>query len=72
MAVQGGAQDCPYTVMKDMVAGRARLPWEDAVVHTDGQSCGFAAPTRHFIGGQPNLLAPAFDAPPATPLQEAA
>ncbi|MFX8809351.1 hypothetical protein ABTM66_20050, partial [Acinetobacter baumannii] len=53
VAVQGGAQDCPYTFMKDMVAGRARLPWEDAVVHTDGQSCGFAAPTRHFIGGQP-------------------
>ena len=28
VAVQGGAQDCPYTYMHDMVAGRYRLPWE--------------------------------------------
>ena len=46
VAVKGGAMDCPYTFMHDMVHGRFRLPWEDEVVHTDGTSCGFAAPTR--------------------------
>ena len=45
-AVKGGATDCPYTYMRDLVAGRYRLPWEDQVVHTDGTSCGFPAPTR--------------------------
>jgi nicotinamidase-related amidase len=30
VAVKGGAQDCPYTFMQDMVAGRYRLPWEAA------------------------------------------
>ncbi len=48
VAVQGGAQDCPYTFMHDMVAGRFKLPWEDEVVVKDGTSCGFAAPTRKF------------------------
>ena len=28
VAVKGGAQDCPYTYMHDMAAGRYRLPWE--------------------------------------------
>ena len=28
VAVKGGAQDCPYTYMQDMAAGRYRLPWE--------------------------------------------
>lgn len=46
VAVAGGAQDCPYTFMQDMVDGTFRLPWEAQVVHTDGRSCGFAAPTR--------------------------
>ena len=45
-AVEGGAQDCPYTYMQDLVAGRYRLPWEDAVKQTDGSSCGFPRPTR--------------------------
>jgi len=46
VAVRGGAQDCPYTFMHDMVAGRYRLPWEDEVEHVDGRSCGFAPPQR--------------------------
>lgn len=54
VAVQGGAQDCPYTFMRDLVAGEYRLPWEDQVVHTDGKSCGFAPPERRFIGDEPN------------------
>ena len=48
VAVKGGAQDCPYTYMTDLAAGKYRLPWEDEVVHTDGTSCGFDAPTRTF------------------------
>jgi formamidase len=48
VAVAGGAGDCPYTFMQDLVAGRYRLPWEDEVVHRDGTSCGFPPPTRAY------------------------
>jgi len=48
VAVDGGAGDCPYTYMQDLVAGRYRLPWEEAVSVTDGTSCGFARPTRKY------------------------
>lgn len=65
VAVRGGAQDCPYQFMQDMVSGRFRLPWEDQVVHTDGRSCGFAPPTRDYIGAQANLLAASPSAPKA-------
>src|SRR6266853_1934443 len=47
-AVAGGAQDCPYTYMQDLVAGRYRLPWESEVRHTDGTSCGFLKATRRY------------------------
>ncbi len=47
-AVAGGAGDCPYTYMQDLVAGRYRLPWEESVRVTDGTSCGFPAPTRRY------------------------
>lgn len=50
VAVKGGAQDCPYTYMQDLVNGSYRLPWEDEVVHTDGSSCGFPPPTRLYQG----------------------
>ena len=52
VAVKGGAQDCPYTFMQDLVDGQYRLPWEDAVAVTDGTSCGFDAPTRAYGGPQ--------------------
>ena len=48
VAVQGGADDCPYTYMEDLMKGQYRLPWEDEVVHTDGSSCGFAPPTTPY------------------------
>jgi formamidase len=48
VAVKGGAQDCPYTFMRDLAAGRYRLPWEDEVAVTDGTSCGFPPPSRLF------------------------
>lgn len=47
-AVAGGAQDCPYTFMQDLVAGRYRLPWEDEVAVTDGTPSGFAPPARRY------------------------
>ena len=50
VAVKGGAQDCPYTFMRDLVAGRYKLPWEDEVAVKDGTSCGFSAPTRGYSG----------------------
>jgi len=56
VAVKGGAQDCPYTFMQDMVSGQFSLPWEDQVVHTDGQACGFASPARAYQGEASNLL----------------
>jgi formamidase len=52
VAVKGGARDCPYTYMQDLVAESYRLPWEDQVVHQDGTSCGFAAPTRTYAGAE--------------------
>jgi len=48
VAVKGGARDCPYTYMHDLVAGRYRLPWETEVAVTDGTSCGFPAPEREY------------------------
>lgn len=49
-AVKGGAGDCPYTYMKDLVAERYQLPWEDDVQVKDGTSCGFESPTRIYAG----------------------
>lgn len=49
VAVNGGAGDCPYTYMQDLVAGRYRLPWEDEVAVRDGTSCGFQIPGRRHI-----------------------
>jgi formamidase len=43
-AVRGGRQDCPYTYMQDLVAGRYRLPWEDAVRVVDGTAEGYGRP----------------------------
>jgi formamidase len=47
-AVAGGAGDCPYTFMQDLVAGKYKLPWEDEVQVTDGISCGFPKPVRLY------------------------
>lgn len=48
VAVAGGAQDCPYTYMTDLAAGKYRLPWEDDVKVTDGTGFGFPKPSRHY------------------------
>jgi formamidase len=48
VAVAGGAGDCPYTYMEDLVKGQYHLPWESNVVHTDGTLFGFPRPTRRY------------------------
>ncbi len=50
VAVKGGAQDCPYTFMQDMVTGKYKLPWDTGIKEKDGSSCGFAPPTRTYGG----------------------
>ena len=55
VAVKGGATDCPYTYMTDLLAGQYRLPWEDEVAFTDGTSFGYPAPTRQY--GKPRHVA---------------
>ena len=56
VAVKGGAQDCPYTYMHDMAAGRYKLPWSVQV--TDGSVCGFEPPTRSYKGPEAHPLVP--------------
>jgi formamidase len=48
VAVKGGAQDCPYTFMQDMVSGKYKLLWDAEIKEKDGASCGFAPPTRVY------------------------
>ena len=50
VAVAGGAQDCPYTYMRDLVDGRYHLKWENEVKVTDGSACGFEPPQRIYKG----------------------
>lgn len=50
VAVKGGARDCPYTYMQDLVKGQYRLPWEDEVRVTDGRDFGFEPPQRTYAG----------------------
>lgn len=47
-AVLGGAKDCPYTYMKDLVEGQYKQYGEDHVKITDGTSCGIAKPTFKY------------------------
>ncbi len=50
VAVAGGAGDCPYTYMRDLVDGKYRVPWENEVKVTDGAGCDFPPPTRTYQG----------------------
>lgn len=47
-AVKGGAGDCPYSYMRDLVAGRYRPVGEEEVEVTDGTGCGIARPTEEY------------------------
>ena len=44
IAREGGATDCPYTYMKDLVKRNYRLRWEEKVKVRDGTSEGFPSP----------------------------
>lgn len=50
VAVAGGAQDCPYTYMRDLMDGNYRLNWDNEVKITDGTDCGFDPPQRTYEG----------------------
>ena len=47
-AVAGGATDCPYTYMQDLVAGKYRQDGEEHVQVTDGTGCGLPQPTAEY------------------------
>lgn len=55
VAVEGGVNDCPYTYMRDLVAGEYQVPWEDRVKVKDGTAEGFSPPRKvaeaRAIGG---------------------
>jgi len=50
VAVEGGAHDCPYTYMQDLVSGSYRVPWEREVQHRDGTLSGFGKPSEVRAG----------------------
>ncbi|KAF2172353.1 hypothetical protein M409DRAFT_17588 [Zasmidium cellare ATCC 36951] len=48
-AVEGGAGDCPYGFMRDLVAGRYRPFGEERVRITDGTGCGIERPRGKYV-----------------------
>ncbi|KAF2868283.1 formamidase [Massariosphaeria phaeospora] len=49
VAVNGGASDCPYTYMRDLVKGQYKQAGEQGVIVRDGKVCGFKAPEAEFV-----------------------
>jgi formamidase len=54
-AVKGGAGDCSYAYMQDLMAGPYRLPWEETVQVTDGAGRGIAALSRVYGTAMPKV-----------------
>jgi formamidase len=48
VAVEGGARDCPYTYMQDLVKGEYKQHGEEGVKVVDGTSCGFERPMAKY------------------------
>lgn len=48
-AVAGGAGDCPYTYMQDLVNGKYKPVGEEEVKVVDGTSCGIEKPTAQYV-----------------------
>jgi len=48
-AVKGGAGDCPYTYMRDLVEGRYRPVREEEVRVVDGTGCGIKKPVGEYV-----------------------
>jgi formamidase len=55
VAVKGGAQDCPYTFMQDMVAGRYKLPWDAWIQVPTARPAALRRPP-HYRGEEANPL----------------
>lgn len=49
VAVKEGAQDCPYTYMRDLVHGKWKTKEDDEVIVRDGTTCGFVKPENEFV-----------------------
>lgn len=49
VAVKGGASDCPYTYMRDLVEGTWKIKEDEEVAVRDGTVCGFDKPDKTFI-----------------------
>jgi formamidase len=49
VAVSGGAGDCPYKYMRDMMQGKYKQAEDDEVVVRDGTPCGFEKPTAEYV-----------------------
>lgn len=49
VAVKEGAQDCPYTYMRDLVHGKWKTKEDDEVIVRDGTTCGFFKPENEFV-----------------------
>lgn len=48
-AVKGGAGDCPYTYMRDLVEGRYKPVGEEEVRVVDGTGCGIEKPVGEYV-----------------------
>lgn len=46
-AVKGGEKDCGLTYIKDLAAGKYKLPWEDKIEIKDGSIYGYKVPTKN-------------------------
>lgn len=46
VATPGGVKENPYTFIKDLAAGRYKLPWEDEIKIKDGSIYGYPATNK--------------------------
>lgn len=51
VAVKGGAGDCPYTYMQDLIKGKYAQVGDENVVVRDGTSCGFPPSENAYVDG---------------------
>jgi formamidase len=49
VAVKGGAGDCPYTYMRDLLKGKYKQAKDEEVVVRDGTSCSYGKPGLEYI-----------------------
>jgi formamidase len=49
VAVDGGARDCPYTYMKDLMKGEYKQAEDAEVLERDGTSCGFEKAQSEYV-----------------------